>query len=279
MSDHVRGVLLLLTAALLWSFGGLWIKLIDLPPMAIAGGRSLFAAGLIWAFLRGRRIEFTRDLFLGALAYAGTVIFFVAATKLTTAANAILLQYTAPAYVALLSYRMLGEPITRLDWATIVLVFAGMTLFFVDGLETGNMLGNAIAMLSGVFFALCVVFLRRGREGGGLQMVVVGNVITAAIGLPFIIGASISTSDIGFLLLLGFVQLGLGYLAFARGIRHVAAIEGILIPVIEPLLNPLWVAVFFGELPSVHSIIGGAVVLGSVTARGIVKGRGIRSRV
>ncbi len=270
MSDRVRGVLLLLSAALLWSFGGLWIKLIGLHWMAIAGGRSFFAAILIWFYVRGSGMRFSRQLVLGALAYAGTVLLFVASTKLTTAANAILLQYTAPAYVALLSAPMLGERITRLDWLTILFVFAGMVLFFFDGLATGSMLGNGLAALSGVFFALCVLFLRMGREGGSLGMILVGNLITAAIGLPFIIGQSVTGTDVLFLLLLGVLQLGLGYLAFAKGVRHVAAIEAILIPVMEPILNPLWVAAFYGERPSLLSIVGGVVVVASVTARGVL---------
>lgn len=272
LSDHARGVLLLILAALLWSLGGLLIKQVELHWMAISGGRSLFAAAVIWLYLRGGGIRFSRELLWGAIAYAGTVLFFVAATKLTTAANAILLQYTAPAYVALLSHRMLGEPITRLDWITIVLVVAGMVLFYFDGLDSGGMLGNGFAVLSGVFFAFCVVFLRKARGGGSVEMILVGNIITAMVGLPFLVGDSVTSMDVGLVAILGIVQLGLGYIAFVNGIRHVAALEAVLIPVIEPILNPMWVALFLGERPSLLSVFGGVVVVGAVTTRGVMKG-------
>ena len=251
----------------------MWIKLVSLGALETAGGRSLIAAGVIWIAMRGRRVRLTRNLILGSIFYAGTVLLFVAATKNTTAANAILLQYTAPAYVALLSYRMLGEPIARIDWITIFLVFAGMGLFFFDGLTAGGMIGNLLAIASGVFFALCVIYLRREREGVSIDMVLIGNLITAAIGLPFAIGSAISPSDLLYLSLLGVVQLGLGYICFVRGVREVTAMEGSLIPVIEPVLNPLWVAFFVGELPSLYAVAGGMVVITAVTARGVIGGR------
>jgi drug/metabolite transporter (DMT)-like permease len=257
----------------------LWIKLISLGSMGTAGGRSLIAAGVIWIAMRGRRVTLTKNLILGSIFYAGTVLLFVAATKNTTAANAILLQYTAPIYVALLSYRMLGEPIRRIDWITIVVVFAGMGLFFFDALSMEGILGNLLAVASGVFFALCVIYLRREREGVSIDMVLVGNLITAAIGIPFALGSAPSTDDLVYLSLLGVVQLGLGYICFVRGVREVTAMESALIPVIEPILNPLWVALFVGELPSVYAVAGGVVVIGAITVRGVVGSRESRSQV
>ena len=164
MTDRTRGVLFLTAAALFWSLGGLLIKLVDLPAMAVAGGRSAIAAVVIWAYIRRPRITFSRGQILGAIAYAGTVAFFVMATKNTTAANAILLQYTSPVWVALASHRLLREPISRIDWITIGLTLAGMTLFMLDGLTAGGMDGNILAVISGVFFAGTVVAL---HEAGG----------------------------------------------------------------------------------------------------------------
>jgi drug/metabolite transporter (DMT)-like permease len=292
ISNRTQGILFLLAAALCWSFGGLWIKLVRLEDplmpaagratlnaLAVAGSRSAVAAVMMWAYLRNVRVPLTRRLLLGAVAYAGTVLFFVLATRATTAANAILLQYTAPVYVALLSNRLLGEPITRADWMTIVLVLAGMVLFFFDGLASGGMLGNLFAVISGVFFALCVIALRGERDRSSSQIVLVGNLLTAAIGLPFLIGSSPQGSDVIYLLLLGVVQLGLGYIFFVRGIRYVSAIEGALIPVIEPILNPMWVAIFAAELPSLLSAAGGLLVIGAVTARAIYQTRRSRTLV
>jgi len=271
MSDRLRGILFVVAAAICWSFGGLLIKLITLHPMAIAGGRSFIASFVIWLFARPVSARFTRGQIFGAIAYAGTVIVFVIATKTTTAANAILLQYTAPIYAALLSHRMLGERITGIDWLSILFVLGGMGLFFFDGLASGGALGDLFAVISGVFFALCVVLLRKERHGSPLAIILLGNLITAVIGLPFLFAAPPTLNDVLYLLPLGLLQLGMGYILFVKGVRHVSAIEGTLIPVIEPLLNPIWVALFYGEQPTLLSAIGGVVVVATVTLRGVVK--------
>ncbi len=272
MSERATGIVYVIAAAVLWSFGGLLIKLIDLHPMATAGGRSLIAAVTIWALTRPRTGRYTRGQFMGALSYAGTVTFFVLATKMTTAANAILLQYTAPVYAALMSYRMLGERITGIDWASIVVVLIGMALFLLNLLGSGGALGDGFAVISGIFFALCVVLLRRERDGSPLSIVLLGNLITAAIGLPFLFERLPGGNDLLLLLPLGVLQLGLGYILFVRGVRSISAVEGTLIPVIEPLLNPLWVALFYDEYPAPLAVIGGAIVVAAVTMRGVVKG-------
>jgi drug/metabolite transporter (DMT)-like permease len=273
VTDRTRGVLYLTAAALFWSLGGLLIKLVDMPAMAVAGGRSAIAAVVILAYVRRPRITFSRGQILGAIAYAGTVAFFVMATKNTTAANAILLQYTSPVWVALASHRLLREPITGIDWATIALTLGGMVLFMLDGLTSGGMDGNILAVISGVFFAGTVVALRMERHGSSIEIVLLGNILTALIGLPFAIGSAPGVDDLLFLLVLGVVQLGLGYIFFVKGVKHVSAIESALIPVMEPLLNPLWVALFYGELPSLIAFAGGAVVISAVTARGLYEAR------
>src|SRR5687768_11479691 len=277
MSEHaehrMRGVVFVVAAALFWSFGGLWIKLIDMSGLAVAGGRSAIAAVLVWLYMRGRRVAMTRTILLGAIAYAGTVIFFVLATKNTTAANAILIQYTAPVYVALLSSRMLRERITSLDWATIVLVLGGMVLLMLDGLEGGGLFGNILALGSGIFFALCVVAIRIGREGSAIAMVLYGNILTALVGLPFAFATPPHGSDLVYLGLLGAVQLGLGYILFVEGMKSVSAIEGALLPVIEPVLNPVWVMVFASEVPTIYTLLGGALIVGAVTTRSLLQSR------
>jgi drug/metabolite transporter (DMT)-like permease len=274
-SHHLRGILFVVGAALFWSFGGLWIKLVEMNGLAVAGGRSAIAAALVWMYMRGARPRMTREMLLGAVAYAGTVIFFVLANKNTTAANAILIQYTAPVYVALLSSRMLRERIGRLDWLTIVVVIGGMVLLMLDGLTSGGLFGNILALVSGVFFALCVIAIRLGRGGNAIGMVLYGNVLTAVIGLPFAVATPPGASDLLYLALLGVVQLGLGYILFVEGLKSVSAIEGALLPVIEPVLNPVWVAIFAAERPSVVTIIGGALIVGAVTLRSLTRARGL----
>ena len=276
-SHHLRGILFVVGAALFWSFGGLWIKLVEMNGLAVAGGRSAIAAALVWMYMRGARPRMTREMLLGAVAYAGTVIFFVLANKNTTAANAILIQYTAPVYVALLSSRMLRERIGRLDWLTIVVVIGGMVLLMFDGLTSGGLFGNVLALVSGVFFALCVIAIRMGRGGNAIGMVLYGNVLTAVIGLPFAVATPPGANDLLYLALLGVVQLGLGYILFVEGLKSVSAIEGALLPVIEPVLNPVWVAIFASERPSVVTIIGGALIVGAVTLRSLTRARGLPS--
>jgi drug/metabolite transporter (DMT)-like permease len=286
VTQRNRGIFLLVGASLVWSLGGILIKSISLGSLAVAGFRSAIAAVVIWTWMRFGRVTITREHLFGAIAYAGTVIFFVLATKNTTAANAILLQYTAPVYVALLSHRLLGEPIERADWITIVVVLCGLVLFLYDGITTGGLLGNLFAIASGVFFALCVISLRLGRDRSSIEMVLLGNITTAAIvgicalcapilALPPVVAAPIGRDDVLLLLLLGVVQLGIGYIFFVRGVRYVSAMESALIPVVEPLLNPLWVAIGKGELPSPLAMVGGGIVLTAVTWRGVAKVRAI----
>ncbi len=273
LSDHARGVLLLISAAVVWSFGGLLIKLVSLGPLATAGARSAIAAVVIWGFARGERIRFTGNLVMGAVAYAGTVSLFVAATKMTTAANAILLQYTAPVWVALLTPWLLKEKIRAVDWWTIAVVLAGMTFFFLGRLSTDGTIGNLLAITSGFFFALTVVFLRRDHAGSPLQIVLFGNIVTAFIGIPALASETFAGADLLWLLLLGVGQLGIGYILFVRGVRRVPAIESALIPILEPILNPFWVAILQGETPTSYAVLGGAVVVGAVTMRGVYMAR------
>ena len=275
MNDQTKGVIFLIAAAAFWSFGGLWIKLISFDSLVIAGGRSAIAAVMIALLARGASWKKpTPAVWFGAIAYAGTVLLFVTATKLTTAANAILLQYTAPIHVALLSPWLLNERITRIDWLTVAAVMVGMSFFFLDQLSADGMAGNLLAIVSGVFFALTVIALRRDHApGAALQMVLFGNILTALIGLPFAVGAVPQGNDLLYLALLGVVQLGLGYILFVRGVGKVSAIEGALIPMQEPLLNPVWVMLFYGERPSLLSLLGGAFVIAAVTGRGIYLAR------
>jgi drug/metabolite transporter (DMT)-like permease len=271
---HTRSVLLLIATALCWSLGGLLIKSVDWPPLAVAGGRGLIAALFLLATNRGLRFHFSRVQVLGALGYAACTVTFCAATKLTTAANAILLQYTAPVWVALFGAWFLGERTTRADWFTIAAVLAGMALFFADNLELANVLGNSLAVLSGLSFAGMTIALRRQKDTSASESIILGNLLAFAIGLPWIVGAPALTPG-GWLALglLGTVQLGVAYWLYARAIKHVTALEAVLIPVIEPILNPLWVLLATGEKPSRLALVGGVVVLTAITLRAVASVR------
>jgi drug/metabolite transporter (DMT)-like permease len=265
-----RAILCVAGAALLWSSGGLFIKIAPLPGLSVACGRSLVAALFYLAILRPnlRAARWTT-----AIAYAGCIVTFVVATKLTTSANAIFLQYTGPAYVLMLGPWLLDEPFRAVDAVSVVISLAGMSLFFVGKVEAGQAAGNTLAVLSGVFFAFTVVLLRRDAKRGendALPSTTLGNLIAALCTLPWAIRSPVTGSGALVLLYLGVVQLGVAYWLFIKGVRHVPAGEASLISMLEPVLNPLWVFLGYGERPGKWAFLGGAVVIAAVVFRTLV---------
>jgi drug/metabolite transporter (DMT)-like permease len=265
--ERYKAIALLIIAAILWSSGGLLIKSVSWNPIAIAGARSAVAALLLIAFIRRPRFTWSLTQIGGAVAYTVTVLLFVAANKLTTAANAILLQYSSPAYVALLGARFLGERATGKDWVTIAVVIGGMALFFLDDLAAGGLWGNACAILSGATFATLVILLRKQKDSSPLESVLLGNVLTSLVSVPFVLDSRPDPSGWATLGFLGVFQLGLPYILYSRAIRHVSALDAILIPAIEPMLSPLWVFLVIGEAPGTWALLGGIIILASVTIR------------
>ncbi len=269
-NKRVAALLLLVLTAALWSIGGLLIKSVNAHPLAISGMRSAISAVLILLYVRKPKFTWSFPQIAAALAYALTVIMFVTANKFTTAANAILLQYTAPIYVALFGGWLLKEKTSFLDWATIAVVFGGMMLFFVDSLDTRGLVGNIFAVISGVGFGLFPVFMRMQKDGSPIESVILGNIITAVVGLPFILSTTPSNKEWLYLIILGIVQLGIPYILYSIAIKYATAIEACLITVIEPVLNPVWVFLILGERPGIFSILGGVIVIIAVTLRCIL---------
>ena len=266
--SRTMAIVLLVLTALLWSSGGLLIKLISWNPIAIAGFRSAIAALFILIIIKKPRFTWSFPQVGGAIMYALTVMSFVAATKLTTAANAILLQYSAPIYVAVFGSLFLKEKTKPRDWVTILFVISGMVLFFIDEISMDNIYGNLIAVFSGLTFAALAIFMRMQKNGSPLESAFLGNIATAIIGLPFMF-ISEKPDFTGWiaLLILGVFQLGLSYILYSIAIKHVTALEATIIPVIEPILNPLWVFLFTAEAPGKWAVVGGLIVLVSVTIR------------
>jgi drug/metabolite transporter (DMT)-like permease len=194
----------------------------------------------------------------------------VIATKLTTAANAIVLVYTAPIYVALWSPWFLQEHTTRLDWLALGLAIGGMGLFFLDHLTIAGWWGNVCAIIGGIATAWVVLCLRKQRGASTLETVLLGNLLTALVGSPFMFHTLPDLTSWVALALAGIGQIGLAFVLYTRAIKSVSALEAILIPVIEPLLNPLWVLLLIGEAPGRWALLGGAVVVIAVTARGLL---------
>ena len=267
--SHCRAVILLIVASLLWSFGGLLIKSVEWPSMAKAGARSAVAIVVMWAWLRRPRFTFSSTQVGAATAYAGTLIFFISATDRTTAANAIFLQYTAPIYVALLGSWALGERTRLSDWVCIAVALTGIGLFFRDQLTPSGLEGNLLALASGVCFAATAIFMRKEKDGCPGSALLLGNILTAAVGLPFGWGHPLSGTSAGLLLVMGALQLAVPYILYSIAIRRVTALEAILVPMLEPILNPVWVALRHGEVPGPWSLAGGGFVLAAVLVRGL----------
>lgn len=299
-NKKVKSALMLVATGVLWSFGGVFIKLVNWNPFAIAGSRSAIAALIMLLYIRKSKIkdflckskkpaggeiadlpassnarafkEYLKNLtavqILGAVFYAATVISFVAANKLTTAANAILLQYTAPIYILIFGAWFLNEKATMVDWISVFFTFAGMILFFLDDLSRGNLWGNLLAIFSGVTFSVMVMLFRKQKEGSPIESAFLGNIVTAIAAIPFMFQSV--PKDVGSwigILFLGVLQLGISYILYSEAIKHVSALEASLIPIIEPILNPVWVFIGDGEVPGPWSIVGGIVVLVSVTGK------------
>lgn len=263
----LRSRLLILAAAVLWSTAGAAIKSVGLDAWQIAGGRSLIAGLFLLAMVREARVRPTLRVLVVSVAYAFTVVLFVLATKLTTAANAIFIQDTAPLWVLLLSPWLLRERPTRGELLAVPVYGAGLALFFLDELTSGQVAGNVVAALSGVAFAFSIVGLRLLRHDGPAALVW-GNVLAAAGTLPlWPSGPAATALDLGLLVYLGVFQLGLAYLAFSRGMTGTPAIEASLLVLLEPVLNPIWTFLFAGERPGPWAIAGGAVVLGATAWR------------
>ncbi len=263
----LRSRLLLLAAAVLWSTAGAAMKSCGLDGWQIAGGRSLVAALFLVAVVPEARVRPSFRALVVSVAFAFTVVLFAMATKLTTAANAIFIQDTAPLWVLLLSPVVLGERATRGELLAIPVYGIGLGLFFLDELTAGQVLGNVVALGSGVAFACSIVGLRLLRHEGR-AVLVFGNVIAAAVALPFWRhGPAATAPDLAILAYLGVFQVGLAYLAFSRGIAETPAIEASLLVLLEPVLNPIWTFLVAGERPGPWAIAGGAVVLGATAWR------------
>jgi drug/metabolite transporter (DMT)-like permease len=262
-----QGTSAVLWAALLWSSGGLFIKWAPLPALLVAGGRALITAVF---YLTVWRPKLSHARWQTALAYAGMIVTFVLATKMTSAANAILLQYTGTAWVLVLSPRLLGEPLRRVDVVTVAVCLGGMALCLGGG---GHWQGDVLGAVSGLFFALAIIGMRidTGRPDRHPQAsTTLGNLTAAAIALPLAAGDLHQLLDwraLAVLMWLGIVQMGLAYWLFIRGVRTVPAATASLLALIEPVLNPLWVFLGTGERPSPATVLGGAIVLASLGAR------------
>lgn len=271
-----RGALFVFLAAVLYSIGGLCIKVIPWNGMSINGGRTAIALVVIGAYLIWVKhpLRLNRWVALGALAVFGTNALFSVANKLTTAANAIVLQFTVPIFVMLFSALFFRKKPEKLDIAACAVVFGGIIFFFVDSLEMGGGLGNVLALLSGVSYA-GVFLLNDLPDSDAISSVFWGDVLSAVTGLPFLLRETEFTpTALTSLVILGAFQVGLAYVLLCIGLKTTPPVTASLISGIEPVLNPILVAIFYKEKMGRFALVGAAIVILGVLSYNILKIKG-----
>jgi len=271
LSEHQKGILYVFIAGLLWSTGGLFIKLISLPAMQLAFFRCIIAATAFGIIFRERILLFNKMTFLNSVFYASILITFVIATKTTTAANAIFLQSTAPIYVLIFEPIFNKTKYERINIITVAVCVLGMILFFVGKLEPGHLEGNIIALLSGIAFASFFLGMKKNDPKYQHSSIFYGNILVAIISIPFLFSIEVlTTRDFMMLAFLGVFQIAIAYAFFSSGLKRIYAVEASIIAMIEPVLNPVWVFIGYGEVPTLTAIIGGLIILGAIVVRSLI---------
>lgn len=269
MSKKNIAMIEMIVCSILWSIAGVLIKNIQCHPLVIAGVRSSISAVTVAVFMlvTKRRFKFTRSAALSGIFLCSTAIAFIIANKMTTAANAIVLQFISPLFVLLFSTVFYKEKLLKADIAVSFVTLGGILLFFLDSMDGGGMVGNLVAILSGVFIA--GLFVVSGNSGGDERMtgIFMGQCFAAVSGLIFIPFTEniFDAKGVLSLVVLGIFQLGIPYILAALALGQCSPLACTLISVIEPLLNPVWVFIFNGEAPGKNAFIGAAIIIVSIT--------------
>ncbi len=260
---------LVMLCAAMWSIAGIFIKLIPWNSMVIASLRSLLAGLVAFTYTRIAHIPlvFNKKSLLAGVALCSTMTLFVVANKLTTAANAIVLQFTAPIFIVVFSTIFLRKKSGKADVIAVGLTMVGISLFFFDQLTPGHLLGNCIALGAGMSFACYYMSLGSCGLAERMSTIVTANALTFLIGLPFLFFTKpvFSATPVLCIILLGIVQLGIPYVMLGKGSEHCPPLACSLLGALEPLLNPVWVFLFDGERPGVFALVGGTVVIVTIT--------------
>ncbi len=272
-SQRRKAVALMLLAATLWSSGGVLIKELNWSPLGILVGRNIFSSIVLLIYLRRFPTHWTRWKIIAAAGHLLTSFLFISSTKLTTAANAIFLQYTAPVYIVILAYWFLRERPSRTDWISMVVILSGMLLFFGDQLSSNGLYGNILAILSGITMAFMTVALRAQKEGVPAESILIAQLAAVVFGFPVVLREPWTFRNGLIILLLGVFQIGLAFILFTTAIRHLSALQATLISTLEPVLNPVWVFLVVGEQPGLFAMFGAVVVLSGIAISAVASAR------
>lgn len=258
-----RAILMVLSASLCFATGGLFMKLIPWNALAINGVRNLIASAVIgiYILMTHHKLKFNPTVLIGAVSMAGVTTCYAIANKLTTAGNTIILQYTAPVWIMVMVYLFFGKKPSRTGIISLLIVFAGILCFFFEGLSTGRWLGDLIALLSGIFYA-GVFMLNSFEKGDALSSVFFGQLLCGIFLSPLVFQETdFSMPVLLAVFFLGAVQVGLAYIFFTTGTKYIDPLTASIINALEPILNPVLVAIFYGEKLGVLSLAGAAIVL------------------
>jgi len=273
LSEHQKGLVYVLIAALLWSTGGLFIKLISFTAMQLSFFRCSIAAVTFALIFRKKILLINKLSIINSIVYAMVLITFVIATKTTTAANAIFLQATAPIYILIFEPILTKTKYERVNIITVGVCMIGMLLFFIGKLEPGHLEGNLIALISGITFAALFLGMKKIEPQYQQSSIFWGNIIVAIICIPFLSSLELITfSDLWMVTFLGVFQIAFAYAFFASGLKRIYAVEASIISMVEPVFNPIWVFLGYGETPTIYSIIGGLIILGAIIIRTLITG-------
>jgi drug/metabolite transporter (DMT)-like permease len=275
---HRKGLIYISFTAFLWSTSGFFIKYLSVNAFQISFYRSGIAAltVLVISLLRKQKFKFEFDTTsnLASFFYAGILILFVVATKMTTAANAIFLQFTAPIYLVVLEPLVLKTKFESKNIITIIISIFGMILFFFGRLELGNIYGNLFAICSGICFAMFSLLIKykkvKHKSENTISCVIMGNFLVAVITIFIIFpDLKLTLQEALILLYMGSVQIGISYIIFNEGMKYVSATESMIIATLEAIFNPMWVFIGIGEIPSIYSICGGIIIFGAILWRNL----------
>lgn len=266
-----KGMILMVICSMMWSISGVFIKSIPWNPIAISGWRSLFAALVFFFYMRWRRYKLVvnKQTLLCGFMLTATMFLYIFACKMTTSANAIILQSASPIFIMLLGTAFLGHRYRKSEYALVLVVLSGIALFFLDQLTPGGMAGNLLALISGV--TLGAMFLMSNRlpdDQSAQSALMLGHIFTLAVGVPasLFIGTPVTVRSAVYIVILGIVQLGIPYVLYGIAVRICTPLTCSLIGMLEPLFNPVWVLLVIGEKPGPWALLGGAVVMISVSA-------------
>lgn len=266
-----NAMLLMALCGVMWSLGGIFIKLISWSPLLIAGIRSIISAMILGGYMWYKKVPIKICKYsIGAgVGLSGSCICFVIANKLTTAANAIVLQYAAPVFILIISAVFLKQKLHKKEVIVVAITMIGIVLFFFDQLSPGSMLGNMFGILAGITLAVMLVMTGLGGKDDSIRMtgILIAHCLTSVIGTPIgLMGTDGTTGiEILYIIILGIFQLGIPYVLFAIATRDCPPLAASLIAMLEPLLNPVWVAIFVGEMPGVFALAGAVIIIATVT--------------